>query len=683
MPTRRPNATLTVTLLGLLLAPLAERAHAGPDAVVTEWRLPTNARANRSIAFSAACGCAFYADASRGRIGRLEPETGVITEWELPASEYADTPWRLLPDPDGGVYFSTFAPVMGHLDPQTGTVTIWPIPRAETDPDPITLYELDFDSAGRVWVMGNNNHTLYRLDRRTNVVTSYPIPHDEPYSTQLQVDDADRVFWIGARDTNSISVLDPATNLYVEWSVPSWVPGSVEPSRTSFPTGLLLRSDDELMFMERSANKLARLDLATNVFTEWTMPTVATPPPSVLGDPGAGLGEMVAASASGDLFFTETWADRIGAFDPASSRLVEWQLPPARRHSTAARQRVFPNGIAIAPDCRVFYVTGFSNRIGVLRPSGDECRPASSAGTPSGVAGAAEAAPSGPIPIFPIDTLVPPVTTKTRPLRTAPHPRRTTAAGLDRTVPQRSRSMKTISVRDLGVLQLSIHDLFSVNRVTGVDEENRKLDLSQVLGHGADRIALGGDPRNQGNVIVLTMARRFGQRYLDLVASGAAPDAARTTVTAEYLAELRRAYEATFDEPFPSPGPFATDQTANLALRTLHDLNPGWLEIGGQRVRVTDAALAQAGTTLTDAELMQHSSTLDGRYYIGFRAMRVFNTHTGQLEDIDLLERDRSFATEFGTAFPYDHFLAEVRDGRYDPGEDVTRVIRELYASAQ
>ena len=683
MPSSRPIAAVTITLLWLLLGPLASIAYAGAGASITEWRLPTSTRANRSVAFSAACGCAYYADASRGRIGRLVPETGVITEWELPASEYADTPWRLLPDPEGGVYFSTFGPVMGHLDPGTGTVTIWPIPRAATDPDPITLYELDFDSAGRVWVMGNNNHTLYRLDRRTNVITSYPIPHEEPYSTQLQVDDQDRVFWIGARDTNSISVLDPATDLYVEWSVPSWVPTSVEPSRTSFPTGLLLRGGGELMFLERSANKIGRLDLASNGFTEWSVPTLVAPPPGVFGDPGAGLGEMVATSPSGDLFFTETWADRIGAFDPVSSRLVEWQLPPARRHSTAPRQRVFPNGIAVAPDCRVFYVTGFSNRIGLLVPDGDDCRPASGGGTPSAVAETSAAGPSGPIPIFPIDTLVPPITTKSRPLRSAPHPRRSTAASLAQTLPQRSRAMKTISVRDLGVLQLSIHDLFSVNRVTGVDAENRKLDLSQVLGHGADRIALGGDPRNQGNVIVLTMARRFGQRYLDLVASGETPDAARAAVTAEYLAEVRRAYEATFDEPFPSPGPSGGDQTANLALRTLHDLNPGWLEVGGRRLRVTDASLAQAGTTLTDDELTQRSSTLDGRYYVGFRAMRVFNTHTGQFEDIDLLERDRSFADEFRTTFPYDHFLAEVRDGRYDPDEDVTRIIRALYAGAQ
>ena len=290
---------------------------------------------------------------------------------------------------------------------------------------------------------------------------------------------------------------------------------------------------------------------------------------------------------------------------------------------------------------------------------------------------------SSPIRIFPENHYVEPKTTVVTPTTTHVEPTTTVLPGTATKVEKTSTIMKTISVYDLGVLQFSIHDMFRVNRETLVDAENHKLDMSQLFGFGEDAIANGGDPRNMGNIIVFTIAKGFGKMYLDLVKQGVPPKKARRQVTRHYLEDVARAYRHTFDEPFPSPEAYPIDQTGNLALRTLHDMNPGWLRIRGEFLPVIDLSLVASGKTLTKKELDQRSLTLDGRYYEGFRNMTVFNTHTNKVEQIDLLERDSSMATQFNTAFKYEHFLLELRDGHYDPEDDVLKEIRKVYANAQ
>ena len=72
-----------------------------------------------------------------------------------------------------------------------------------------------------------------------------------------------------------------------------------------------------------------------------------------------------------------------------------------------------------------------------------------------------------------------------------------------------------VSLHDLGVLQLVAHDLFNVDRKAEVDNEDGKLNLSTLLDHGDENIALGGEFRNRENIILFTVASEFGAIYLD------------------------------------------------------------------------------------------------------------------------------------------------------------------------
>ena len=86
----------------------------------------------------------------------------------------------------------------------------------------------------------------------------------------------------------------------------------------------------------------------------------------------------------------------------------------------------------------------------------------------------------------------------------------------------------TITLQDLGVLQLVAHDLFDVRRgdnmtpESAVDFENGRLDLSTLLvnttsGNYFDNatIAMGGEVRNRENVVMFTVSSNFGEMYLN------------------------------------------------------------------------------------------------------------------------------------------------------------------------
>jgi hypothetical protein len=75
------------------------------------------------------------------------------------------------------------------------------------------------------------------------------------------------------------------------------------PTASATPSGLVADSG-VIYFGEAHANKLGRLDPATNLVTEW--------------DVGQGP-ERLALGAAGAVYFTERWADRIGRILPSGN----------------------------------------------------------------------------------------------------------------------------------------------------------------------------------------------------------------------------------------------------------------------------------------------------------------------------------------------------------------------------
>jgi hypothetical protein len=85
------------------------------------------------------------------------------------------------------------------------------------------------------------------------------------------------------------------------------------------------------------------------------------------------------------------------------------------------------------------------------------------------------------------------------------------------------------------------------------------------------------------------------------------------------------------------------------------------------------------GQTLSDYDMMQVSSPLDGQYDAKFRNM--INPSNG--EHVDLLERDSSFATQFHARFTFEELQSSLTDGKYDPNDQVMRIIRSEFGFGQ
>jgi streptogramin lyase len=368
--------SVLLRLLLIVLSPTVFSAP-GPNATLTYWQLPIppgeDPRSNRKVLYAEQCDCVYYSALSLGRIGRLDLKTNRLIEWTIPTEEFSG-PFFLTLDTEGRVYYSQRDRWIGRLDPATGVYTHWRLPFEADDREalklaeiPVSLYELAFDASGKLWAMGNSNHKVYRLDPETNVITTYAIPHNEPYSTNLRVDQEGQIWWLGSRDSNSIDVLDPKTNLYTEWSIPTWVRVTTEPSKTSFPHGLNVVSRKQIFFVENDGNKIGRLNADTNRITEWTVTTQADHSrPCVRRNDGAGIEDAAIAPGEGQLHFIEAEADAIGRFDPSTETTVEWSLPPADLPDAPCGTRVRPLGITSNPRGETFFVTYYDAKIGRL-----------------------------------------------------------------------------------------------------------------------------------------------------------------------------------------------------------------------------------------------------------------------------------------------------------------------------
>lgn len=249
----------------------------------------------------------------------------------------------------------------------------------------------------------------------------------------------------------------------------------------------------------------------------------------------------------------------------------------------------------------------------------------------------------------------------------------------------------TITLQDLGVLQLVAHDLFDVKRGDGetpesaTDFENGKLDLSTLFvnmtsgNYFEDEIvAKGGEERNRENIIMFTVSSALGEEYLGFINMGDSPDVARAKTLAMYHEMFATSYNNAFGEQIPEKGGGRATPDGNIALRTVHDFLPGSITVDGA---VTELLSIPPNNKLSDSDMMQPSSPLDGSLDEEFFEIDIAHPD-GPMIMVNLLEADRSFGDQFSTKFSFDDLLAELVDGEYDANDKAMVGIRNLISGA-
>ena len=97
----------------------------------------------------------------------------VITEYDLPRKEAM--PHDVVIDADGHAWYSDFgAQIVGELDPATGRVSDYPIPTYKPE-QPKGSLDLELDPDGNLWIGMSYQGGAAKIDRKTKVVTPYPL----------------------------------------------------------------------------------------------------------------------------------------------------------------------------------------------------------------------------------------------------------------------------------------------------------------------------------------------------------------------------------------------------------------------------------------------------------------------------------------------------------------------------
>jgi virginiamycin B lyase len=109
---------------------------------VSAWTPPTPGNRRRIQVDSH--GIVWFAEFTAGKIGRLDPETGVTKEITLPGAQPA--PYAIGLDKDGVWYGSGMMDTVGRIDPDTLKVTEYPVPEMGNG-----MREINNDTKGHMW----------------------------------------------------------------------------------------------------------------------------------------------------------------------------------------------------------------------------------------------------------------------------------------------------------------------------------------------------------------------------------------------------------------------------------------------------------------------------------------------------------------------------------------------------
>lgn len=157
---------------------------------------------------------------------------------------------------------------------------------------------------------------------------------------------ASEVVWIAASFDDKLLRFDRRSGTYGEYPLDG---------DTSWPFNIALASTGEVWFSERAAGRVGRLDPVTGKVTRFDPPTPASGPAGLAVDQRTGL-----------VWFTQSYADRLGRLDPATGEIREYVMGD---DSTGLERG--PAGLALAPDGGVWFAK-LEGKLGHLAAGSDE-----------------------------------------------------------------------------------------------------------------------------------------------------------------------------------------------------------------------------------------------------------------------------------------------------------------------
>ena len=215
-------------------------------------------------------------------------------------------------------------------------------------------------------------------------------------------------------------------------------------------------------------------------------------------------------------------------------------------------------------------------------------------------------------------------------------------------------SKSDVLLKDIGIIGLASHDMFSWDRKNEVNTENGRLDLSTIFDYeGGSRWEKGGDPKNAENSPVWTVTKNLVKYYKKELQVTNSSTIARVNTVKHFHGQIKESYERLSLLEFPTKG--LNEMVNNIeqaALRAMHDILPGRVNtyrnvlFPFKSFSLTNFLLAKF--YLNKKELNQKVKYFDGDYDDEYKNIKIPFTDVV----IDLKEVDRKFIEKFS---PYNH----------------------------
>lgn len=333
---------LTALALALLLSggvvQLELQANGGP-ATLTIWGIPTPNSLPLGVAIDQSSGRVYFAEAGGDKLGRLDPTSNVIVEWAV-----GDGPAYLEIEPASGlVYFTEYdGNRLSRLSPAINGYSYATIPTPNGAPNGLKLHltsptEIFFTErlGGKVGRLATGGlvFDLILISTPTERVVA-------PTSQALMPTTAVVTPLVRPGSPG----LPPAVAM---------IPGAVSGPFTEWPftlsvgsPAMIIQGPDGHFWVSTETRSILEFIPESNIFYFHDLPS-------------GSVSLDLAIDGSGNIWFTESWVDRIGRLNPSNDDVTEWPL----------RSGSQPFAIAIGPDGRIWFSEREGDRIGSLDPS--------------------------------------------------------------------------------------------------------------------------------------------------------------------------------------------------------------------------------------------------------------------------------------------------------------------------
>jgi len=277
----------------------------GPVTVAFEnWKVPTLGQMARDPV-EAPDGMIWWVGqyAAGNLVGRLNPDTGEMKEFPLPVGS---NPHSVTPGDDGYIWVSGNGnATIIRLDPATEEMKIYPMP----DPTARDPHTMVFDTDGIMWFSSQFGNMIGRLDPSVDdgniQLMAMPVENSRPYSLKF---DPNGDLWVNCRNSPCLYRVDTDTMDVRTYAM-------AHPS--SWARRLAITSDGMVWYGDTVRGTIARLNPETEEVTEWPSPSGANSEPYFMEV----IDDVIWYDESGKR------PDALVRFDPKTEAFQSWVIP--------------------------------------------------------------------------------------------------------------------------------------------------------------------------------------------------------------------------------------------------------------------------------------------------------------------------------------------------------------------